>query len=148
MTVVTGHEAEAVIKVIEGTKINQVYNPNHEIGLSSSLACGITALDAKASHAMIILGDMPFIKADMIDTMVGEAQKNLQCIIVATHGGKRGNPVLWPRKYFDELQSITGDVGAKHILAANHETVIEVEIGEAASVDLDTPAAVKAITRA
>ncbi len=145
LSVVTGHEAEAVMKVLEGNKISQVHNPNYQIGLSSSLACGIGRLDAKTSHAMIMLGDMPFIKADMIDVMIAKADENPQCIIVATHGGKRGNPVLWPRKYFDELQSITGDVGAKHILAANQDSVLEVELGEAASLDLDTPAAIKSI---
>ena len=140
---VTGHEAEKVYAVVEDLDISQIENPDYELGLSSSLAAGIKAIEARFTHILVMLGDMPFVTSQMIDRMAASSNENPNAIVVASHKGKRGNPVLWPRAYFAELQSITGDVGAKHILAANQDSVVEVELGEAASIDLDTKAALK-----
>jgi len=62
-------------------------------------------------------------------------------IVLPTIAGKRGNPVLWARDYFPELMSVTGDTGARHILAQHEEAVERVEIGAAAGTDVDTPEA-------
>jgi molybdenum cofactor cytidylyltransferase len=105
----------------------------------------VKSLSEDVSSALILLGDMPLITSDMIDLLANAALKNPDHIIVSTHQGKRGNPVLWPRAFFDELRTIQGDVGARHIMAANRDRVIEVELGEAASLDLDTPESVRFI---
>jgi molybdenum cofactor cytidylyltransferase len=52
--------------------------------------------------------------------------------------------VLWPREYFAELSSITGDTGARHILGAHEDAITRVEIGAAAGLDVDTPEALAA----
>ncbi len=57
----------------------------------------------------------------------------------ATHDGKRGNPVLLPRALFAEVATLEGDTGARHLVEAEGPPVIDVEIGEAAFVDVDTP---------
>lgn len=61
-------------------------------------------------------------------------------IVVPTFQGKRGNPVLWPANYFDDLVSLNGDVGAKVLLTDFWEHVVEIEMGEAVLSDIDTPA--------
>jgi molybdenum cofactor cytidylyltransferase len=65
-------------------------------------------------------------------------------IVVPTFEGKRGNPVLWSRAFFDALREIQGDVGARHLIGENPDAVAEVEIGPAVTLDLDTPEAVRA----
>ena len=66
-------------------------------------------------------------------------------IVVATSQGKRGNPVLWPRAHFEALAAISGDTGARHIIGQNRDHVIEVEVGGAAALDVDTPEAYAAL---
>ena len=123
--VVTGHEDKQVIAVLSDLNIAGIHNPDFEEGLSSSLACGIAALNANIDRAIVLLGDMPFITPAMIDRMIETAISSPEnSIIVATHAGKRGNPVLWPRSFFGELQSIKGDVGARHIIGANPANVV------------------------
>jgi molybdenum cofactor cytidylyltransferase len=63
---------------------------------------------------------------------------------VPTFDGKRGNPVLWPRAFFPELMEVSGDTGARHILARHEDVLERVEIGLAASTDVDTPEALSA----
>ena len=70
-------------------------------------------------------------------------------IVVPTWRGKRGNPVLWGRPYFAEMQTIAGDVGARHLIGEHAAAVVEVEMdSDAALVDIDTPDAFAAFTEA
>jgi molybdenum cofactor cytidylyltransferase len=63
-------------------------------------------------------------------------------IAVPAHAGRRGNPVLWSRRFFDELMTLEGDVGARHMIARHAEAVVEVEAeGPSAFLDIDTPEA-------
>lgn len=143
--VVTGHEPQSVVDALDGIEFQQFDNSNYANGLSTSLIEGINRIGNYTSHALILLGDMPFISSQMLDQMIEASAANPENIIVATHDGKRGNPVLWPRRFFEELKTIEGDVGARHIMVANQEMVTEVELGEAASLDLDTPEAIRQI---
>jgi len=142
---VTGHEADEMMETLNELDITRVHNPDYGKGLSTSLAVGINGLPTDITRAIIMLGDMPFISSDMIDQLIDVSDKNPDHIVVATHKGKRGNPVLWPRAFFEELKSIRGDTGARHIMSANLDRVLEVELGEAASLDLDTPEALNRI---
>jgi molybdenum cofactor cytidylyltransferase len=67
---------------------------------------------------------------------------------VPTFGGKRGNPVLWSRRFFPELTALEGDVGARHLIGTYQEAVTEVPVENAAAmVDIDTPDALLAVKR-
>ena len=62
--------------------------------------------------------------------------------------GKRGNPVLFDRRYFEPLGSLTGDSGAKSLIKADAEAVHMVASDAAVLTDLDTPEAWAAWRRA
>ncbi|MEO0329907.1 MAG: molybdopterin-binding/glycosyltransferase family 2 protein [Pseudomonadota bacterium] len=145
--IVTGHEPAVIDDLTRDLKVSLAHNLDYEEGLSSSLRAGISALPASADCAIVLLGDMPFVTTDMINQMIETARDNPSKIIMATSNGKRGNPVVWPRAYFDQLIAIEGDTGARHIIGANAHQVIEVELGEAAKLDLDTPQAVQSLEK-
>lgn len=142
LIVVTGHESAAVRDAIGERQVQFVQNDEFAEGLSTSLKAGIGALDASVTHALVLLGDMPKISSDDIKRFIEAAStaENPK-IIVATHLGKRGNPVLWPKAHFEALMAISGDTGARHIIGENSDDVILLELGETASLDLDTPEA-------
>jgi molybdenum cofactor cytidylyltransferase len=63
-----------------------------------------------------------------------------RAIGVPVHRGKRGNPVLWGRGFFDDMRATAGDVGAKALIGANESLVYEIEFDDTGVVtDLDTP---------
>ena len=65
-----------------------------------------------------------------------------QAIIVPVHQGQRGNPVLWPARYFPEILQLDGDLGARRLLASHAEQIREVALDAAAILlDVDTPQA-------
>ncbi|MEC9343431.1 MAG: molybdopterin-binding/glycosyltransferase family 2 protein [Pseudomonadota bacterium] len=138
--VVTGHEAEKVGAAVAGSGARIVHNTGFARGLSTSLAAGISALPDSCDGAIILLGDMPHITTAMVDRMIDAAQgATADAIIMAAHGGARGNPVLWPRGDFEALRAIEGDTGARALIAENGARVVAIELGEAAGFDIDTP---------
>ncbi len=141
--VVTGHEPEDVKSALDGLDITYLHNDRFAEGLSRSLTAGIKGLPGDVDRALILLGDMPYVTASMINELL-DAGDSGSDIVMSTFEGKRGNPVLWPRRFFEELTRIEGDTGARHVIGANSDQVVEVEIGSAAAIDLDTPEAVAA----
>lgn len=142
IVVVTGHQENEVRNAIGNANVSFVTNDKFAEGLSTSLIAGIGQLPDSVTHALVLLGDMPEITGAMISQMLDVAKtSDPATIVMATHGGKRGNPVLWPRVYFEALENVAGDTGARHIIGQNIAHVVEVELGPAASLDIDTPEA-------
>ena len=141
---VTGHRAEEVASEAAGLDVAIVHNPDFADGMAGSIRTGMNALAADIDAALILLGDMPRISADVLRQIVSIYQQDdTKLIVTATADGKRGNPVLWDSRFFPALKSLSGDVGARHLIAENPGFVAEVEIGAAARLDLDTPEALK-----
>jgi molybdenum cofactor cytidylyltransferase len=143
--VVLGFEEDSFASQLASLPIKTVINPRFAEGLSTSLQAGIQALDADADGALVMLADMPGLTAANI-VKLADAFKRAggTAIVRATDNGKRGNPVILPRIVFPEIFKLRGDVGAKPIVEGFEGRVIDVEIGAAASQDVDTEAAISA----
>ncbi len=145
--VVTGHERERVEAALAGLPVRLVHNPDFAKGLGSSLRTGIAAVPAEADGVIVCLGDMPQVDAALIDRLIAAFDPERSALaVVPTIEGKRGNPVLWSRRFFPELMAIEGDVGARHLIGLYGEAVVEVPLtGKAALVDIDTPEALSGV---
>lgn len=141
-TIVVGHKSETVAQALDGLNVEIVSNPNFADGLSTSLQVGLEALPDDIDAAVILLGDMPRIGPEAIDGLISAYDPARSAlIIVPTHKGKRGNPVLWSKRYFNELMRIRGDVGARQLFDEFSEAVVELDLGPEIAFDIDTPAA-------
>jgi molybdenum cofactor cytidylyltransferase len=147
--VVTGHQAELVEKALAGLDVKFVRNPDFAQGLASSVKAGVAAMADDADGAVICLGDMPMISAALIDRLIEAfAPDRGNLIVVPVSDGRRGNPVLWSRRFFNELMTLDGDIGARHLIAKHTEAVAEVPVeGFGAFLDIDTPQALEAAQR-
>jgi molybdenum cofactor cytidylyltransferase len=143
--VVTGHQAAEVQKSLHGLKVKFVHNPDFAGGLASSVKSGIAAVADDADGAVVCLGDMPLISAHLIDRLIEAfAPDSGSLIAVPVSDGRRGNPVLWSRRFFKELMTLDGDIGARHLILRHSETVAEVPVeGRGAFLDIDTPQALE-----
>lgn len=141
---VTGHQEDVVLAALAGRPLTHVLNSAYSKGLSSSVRTGIKAaskITPSVDAAIILLGDMPYIDADIINQLISAHNREEDCFIcVPTVEGKRGNPVLWDAVFFDDLQTLQGDVGAKHLIVEHADLVSEVPItNNAPLTDIDTP---------
>jgi molybdenum cofactor cytidylyltransferase len=146
VVVVTGHQADQVERALQGLNVTFVRNPDFAEGLASSVKAGIAAVPQSADGAVICLGDMPLISAHLIDRLIETfAPDRGNLIAVPVSDGRRGNPVLWSRRFFNELMTLDGDIGARHLIAKHSEAVAEVPVeGLEAFLDIDTPQALEA----
>ncbi len=135
--VVTGHEAQDVEAVLPGARF--VHNEDHQSGMGSSIVTGVKAIN-DADGVMILLGDMPLVTSAHINALLEALSDHGEAIVVATNQGKPGNPVLFGKVYFSELEKLEGDRGARKLIEQS-DKVIAVEIGEAAARDFDNPEA-------
>jgi molybdenum cofactor cytidylyltransferase len=140
---VLGNQADGVDAALGKLPVERVRNPEFAAGLSTSLKRGIAALPSDLDGVIVCLGDMPLISGRHLDRLIAAFNPlEGRAIIVPTRRGKRGNPVLWSKRFFPEMAELAGDVGAKHLIGEHAELVAEVEMDdEAVLVDIDTPEA-------
>jgi molybdenum cofactor cytidylyltransferase len=147
---VLGHMADqvkaAIVQAVPTSRLRFVINPDFAEGLSTSVRTGIAALGKDIDAAIVQLGDMPGVNSALLDRLMAAfSPVEGRSICVPTVGGKRGNPVLWDRRFFSEIAKVEGDTGAKHLIGEHADLVCEVEMtGEAAITDIDTPEALAA----
>ncbi|WP_429932440.1 nucleotidyltransferase family protein [Agrobacterium vitis] len=146
VTVVTGYRREEVEACLSGLAATISFNAGFAGGMACSLIAGLNAPDvAGKDGVMIVLGDMPGLTASHLDALISAFERaDGRAIIRAVSGEMPGNPVILPVALRPALLSLTGDKGAKAIIAASALPVINVDIGPAALVDVDTPDAVLA----
>ena len=138
--VVTGHMQHEVQQALEGLPVRLVHNPDYRQGMGGSLACGIRAVTKTAAGALICLGDMPHIKAATIDGVVEALDlKTRREICIPAYQGRRGHPVLFSRRFFPLLEKLSQDAGAKMIIEAHADSIVEIEVADPGIlIDIDS----------
>jgi molybdenum cofactor cytidylyltransferase len=118
----------------EGVTI--VPNPDWASGQATSLAVAIDWAETRGMGAVVVgLGDQPLVPPNAWQR-VAAAVDGSQPIVVATYGGRRGNPVGLDGSVWPQLTRL-GDEGARVLMRERPDLVTEVPCdGEA--VDIDT----------
>jgi molybdenum cofactor cytidylyltransferase len=143
--VVTGHRGKEIAASLGGFSVKLVENPDFASGMASSLRVGLGALDEGIAGALVLLGDMPALTPEHLNLLIETfAEAGGTAIVRASDGVRRGNPVILPRVAFSDAMALSGDVGARALIESGAWPVIDVEIGPAARLDVDTPEAVRA----
>lgn len=136
---VTGHQGDHIAEALTGLDVGIARNADFASGLASSLKTGIAALPKDAAGAIIVLGDMPGVTSTDLDRLIQAFEAaGGRSVVRAVHGGRRGNPVILPRSMFSDIAKLEGDTGARHLVESAAAEIIDVEIGEAAALDVDT----------
>ena len=138
--VVTGHQAELVEKALVEAPVRFVYNDAYTEGMAASIRSGIAALPSDVGAVFIVLGDMPHIRLETYKALISVFDPDLgHEICVPVYRGKYGNPVLFGRRFFDELVKQQGDKGGKSVLKKHTEFVVEIDVDDPGiQLDYDT----------
>lgn len=143
LTVVTGHETEAVRACLSDFPARFAFNADYALGLAETVKRGIAALPDSAEGVLICLGDMPRLRVETLNKLIAafDPQEG-RAICVPVYQGKRGNPVLFARRFFPEILELSGDTGAKALIGAYEDHVVEITVEDpGVLLDLDTPQA-------
>ena len=147
VVVVTGHQAREVRSALQGRSVLYAHNPDFAEGLSTSLRAGLAALPPGTDGALVCLGDMPLVSGAMLDRLLDAFDpEEGRAIVLPSFNGKQGNPVLWAARFFPAMAALSGDVGARHLVAENADVTAEIEMGDDAVLrDFDTPEALETL---
>jgi molybdenum cofactor cytidylyltransferase len=137
--VVVGPNRSEIERALEGATVRLVDNPDHLTGMASSLRAGLRALGPDVEAIVVLLGDQPFQGSEVIPRLIEAFRSSGKPIVAPLYAGRRGNPVLFDRSVFPELERQTGDQGGREVIAVDPARVASVEFAsDEAQRDLDT----------
>lgn len=137
VTLVVGHDGDSITAAAGNRYDNVVVNENYEDGLGSSIAKGVLNSRDSADAIFIILADQPLLTAEHLKSMVERWSGHSNEIVASTFGGTDCPPILFPKQAFDQLEALSGDSGAKHLLRDKRYRIRRVE-SSALRYDVDT----------
>jgi molybdenum cofactor cytidylyltransferase len=142
VVVVTGYARASVEAALADLDVGVAFNPEFATGLASSLRVGLAAMPRGVMGALVLLGDMPWIEARLIDALIDAfLARKAALAAVPLRDGRRGNPVLLGRGLFEAATRLEGDEGARRLIGALcADELAEVEAsGMGVMFDIDTP---------
>jgi molybdenum cofactor cytidylyltransferase len=123
---------------LDGISANVVVNARANEGIASSIRAGIEA-NATTRAVMVALGDEPRVDRELVATVMRTWFDTLAPIVVPRYNGEPGHPVLFTEAVYPDLRALTGDRGAKGLIAKYGPRVVSVDVGGPRPVDIDTP---------
>ena len=135
--VVIGEAAQNVRRALKTASIDVIENEEWESGQSSSVRLGLEAVSSGTEAVIFLLGDMPFVGADLIHALVERHRQTLAHIVATRAGGRRANPVLFDLETYPDLLRLEGDRGGRAIFHRYDQEYVEWE--DSILLDIDTP---------
>ncbi len=137
--VVVGHRADDVVAAVRLGRARVVRNDAYASGRSTSLLAGLRAA-GQADAIVVVLGDQPGVTAALIDAVVDRQRSTRAPAVISWWNGRRSPPALLHRDLWRELETTSGDVGARDLLAGRDDVaVLDVHDGLGRLKDVDTP---------
>jgi CTP:molybdopterin cytidylyltransferase MocA len=107
-----------------------VINEDWEKGQLSSIQTALRSLPANTDGMLLCLIDHPLISASLVNDLIEEFYKSATNIILPTYEGRRGHPVIFPARLYEELLNAPIDRGARAVVWAHASDVSEVSTTE------------------
>jgi len=137
--VVAGTEHLAIGAALSGLATTLALNPHPESGQASSIRVGIAALPRTTAAAVVALGDQPLVPPEVIKGLLAARERTGKAIVAPRYRDGLGNPVLFARETFAEIEQLSGDRGARSVIERDPSRVAIVDFDLAMPQDVDTP---------
>ena len=119
-----------------------ILNDRPEDGISRTIRLGTQAM-ADCAGILYMVADQPLLRAGTVRRVVDAWQECPECIAAAAHNGNRGNPCLFPARFFPELCALEADRGGSSVIRRHENALLLVEAGERELFDCDTKQALE-----
>ena len=139
--VVVGHEANEIERLLRSLPVSFIRNPDFRMGQSRALVRGLAAVPEGSRAAVIGVGDQPFLRSDVIRSLVDRFELDHPLLVAPRYSGQPGNPILFDSRLFPELLAVEGDQGGRAVVQRHRDAVEWIEVTDPRSGrDVDTPA--------
>lgn len=139
VVVITGANSERVTAALGGMNVSIVYNKDWQQGMATSIVTAVKWLAEDNNIVSLILAvcDQPFVSTELFKNMLLTHTDTRKGIIACSYEGTAGTPVLFHRKYFEDLVNLKGAEGAKSLLKARPNDIALIKF-PAGAIDIDT----------
>jgi molybdenum cofactor cytidylyltransferase len=140
VVVVTGYRDSDVRQAIGSRPVTIVHNASYQNGMASSIKRGVKEISDTAIACIIALVDQPRIDSATIDLLIDAYQHDSSMIVIPSHEGKAGHPILIDLKLRDEILAMNPEVGLRQVVSAHIDQITQVEVPNSAILeDCDLP---------
>ncbi|HWZ26626.1 MAG TPA: nucleotidyltransferase family protein [Verrucomicrobiae bacterium] len=128
--VVLGADAGAILAGTEFRADEIIINENWEAGQLSSIQAGVRSLPEGTDGMLLCLIDHPLINRELVGELVERFYLSGKAIVLPVYKGRRGHPVIFGARLYEELLSAPMETGARAVVWAHREEVCEMETSE------------------
>jgi molybdenum cofactor cytidylyltransferase len=129
--IVLGAGADAIRETLHLDEASVVINDEWEKGQLSSIQATVRSLAAAKTEGMILCPvDHPLVSANLVAQLIEQFDSSGQLVVLPTYKGRRGHPVIFRASLYDELLQASATVGARQVVWAHQEEVLEVATDE------------------
>ncbi len=140
VTVVLGAKAEMIANSVDLSQVRVVVNKDYAKGQLSSLTAGLRETTSDTEAILLCLVDNPLITPGIVNRIVETFKQTQNPIVLPVFNRRRGHPTLFSRPLFDDLLSAPLDMGARHVVHAHKDQIVEVEMpDDTILAKIDTP---------
>ena len=142
VSVVTQYDEVAALAKCFGFTV--LFNAFPERGASYTIQLGTEAM-ADCDAILYQVADQPLLRRESVRAEVEFFRRHPDRIVAMGHGGVRGNPGIFPARFFPELMSLEGDHGGSAVIRRHEDTLTLFEVSPDELRDVDTPMALAAL---
>lgn len=142
VTVVTQYDEVLLLAKRFGFSV--LINPFPEWGASHTVRLGTEAME-DCDAILYQVADQPLLRQESVRAEVEFFRRNSERIVAMGHGGVRGNPCIFPARFFPELKALTGDLGGSAVIRRHEDALSLFEVAPEELRDIDTPMALAAL---
>ena len=129
--IVLGAGAEVIQDTLRLDKASVVINEEWEKGQLSSIQAAVRSLAAAETEGMILCPvDHPLVSASLVARLIEQFDSTAKLVALPTYKGRRGHPVIFRASLYDELLQASAEVGARQVVWAHRDEVLEVPTDE------------------
>ena len=148
VVVALGGAAEEVLGRVELGRAEPLVVEGWAAGMGHVLASSLAGAGGDWRAVVVLLGDQPLVPGRAVARVVEAWRAGAGPVVTATYGGRPGHPKLFDRRLLPDLLRLTGDAGARDLVAAHPEWVQRVEVGDLGSdADVDVEADLERVGR-
>jgi molybdenum cofactor cytidylyltransferase len=127
------------VRLAQSCGFEYVINTRPELGLSRSVRLGTEALMDRCDGILYLVADQPRLTRGSVDRMLEVFRENPERIVSLGSGGRRGNPCIFPKRFFGELCRLSGDRGGRAVIERHEDSSVLVEVDGDELMDVDFP---------
>jgi molybdenum cofactor cytidylyltransferase len=128
VVVVLGYRAADITTVIQHLPVQILHNPEYQHGMTTSVQVALRDITPLPDAYLLALVDQPQLRPELIQQLVFAVAHTGKGMIIPTHHGKRGHPIILARRYRQEVLALGPHQGLNVVTRGHPDDTLEIPV--------------------